>query len=37
VRSAYLGLAPDEAEAQYLVVPGLDNEAPGVTHVKAER
>ena len=36
VRSAYLGLAPDEVGAQDVVIPGLDTDAPGVAHVKAE-
>lgn len=37
VRSAYLGLPAEEAEAGHVVIPGLDTEQPGVTGAGAER
>ena len=36
VRSAYLGLAREDAGAQEVAIPGLDTDAAGVPHVKAE-
>jgi ABC-type branched-subunit amino acid transport system ATPase component/ABC-type branched-subunit amino acid transport system permease subunit len=37
VRSAYLGLAEQDLEAEHAAIPGLDTELPGIARAPAER